>query len=157
MKIWKIAAICAAVFAVYTLPTRAASPVFEPRTPVQDSMGPGEAFADRAESMMEDVLPADPAESGTADATLGDTNGDGIVESEDGTGAAESILESAVGTDMMTETDTAKDTADATDTAQSSSGADEERGMGTLGIFVTIAVIGAGAVLLFALWPKKKA
>ena len=157
MKFWKIAALCAAMIAAYTLPAFAASPVFEPRTPVQDSMGPGQSFADRAESMMEDVLPGDPAASDTADPTLGDTNGDGAVESESGTGAVESILESATETDTMTESDTAKDTADATDTAQSSSGASEEKGMGTLGIFVTVAVIGAGAVLIFALWPKKKA
>ncbi len=163
MKIWKTAALCAVMITAFTFTATAAAPVFEPRTPAQDSMGPGGSengggsFGDNAESMIDGVLPGDNAETGTADATLGDTNGDGAVESDNSTGAAESMLGGMTDTAGDSESNTGADSGSATDTAQSSSGASEEDGMGMGGILLTVAVIGAGAALLFALWPKKRA
>lgn len=101
------------------------------------SDGLGGDMIDGAENFADDLLPdvAGTTDEMYADSSLGDTDGDGVI----GTTATESRTD-----------------AEATDTAQSSSGEAEDSGMSAFGVILTVVIIGAVVVLIFALIPKKR-
>ena len=115
-----------------------------------------------AESLIEDAVPGDSMENGITagtdtametTSTLGDTadetTGDGVVE-----GTADGYLGDESEWASDTQRDTASDTE--TETAVSSSGEEDARGMGWMGVVLVLLVIAAGAALLFVLMPKRR-
>jgi len=130
----------------------------------------GRGFLNAAESMMDGFMSGGEKRNAAGDtaaempetgSTLGDTNGDGVVESSDVTSPLMpeegGMMDTSAGTESTRPAESGtRDTEDVTETAQSSSGAEEEGGMGLFGIILTVILIGAAAVLIVALLPKKK-